>query len=143
MRKLFLTYQDRAPQISQMPSGKFLPDEKSQTASGKLPLSKKSQTPSAKFSSPLKLSWSQYVFLISINNPDERSFYEIEAAAQGWTLPELKRQFNTGLFERLALSRDKDGIRQLTTKGQLVSRPEDMLKETYVLEFLGLDEKTK
>jgi predicted nuclease of restriction endonuclease-like (RecB) superfamily len=98
---------------------------------------------SAEFKSPFKLSWSQYVFLISINNPDERSFYEIEAAAQGWTLPELKRQFNTGLFERLALSRDQDGIRQLATKGQLVSRPEDMLKEPYVLEFLGLDEKTK
>ena len=143
MRKFYLTYQDRTPQISQMPSGKFLSEEKSQTSSGKLPLSRKSQTSSAKFVSPFKLSWSQYVFLISIDNPDERSFYEIEAAAQGWTLPELKRQFNSGLYERLALSRDKDGIRRLATEGQIVSRPEDLLKEPYVLEFLGLDEKAR
>jgi predicted nuclease of restriction endonuclease-like (RecB) superfamily len=141
MRKFFLTYQDRTPQISQIPSGKFLADEKSQTASGKLPLRKKSHTPSAKFNSPFKLSWSQYVFLISIDNQKERRFYEIEANDNGWTLPELKRQFNSGLFERLALSRDQDGIRQLAAKGQLVSRPEDLLKEPYVLEFLGLDEK--
>ena len=113
MRKFFLAYQDRVPQILQMPSANFLTNQKSQMASGKLPLSKKSQTASVKFSSPFKLSWSQYVFLISIKNPDERSFYEIEAAGNGWTLPELKRQFNSGLYERLALSRDKDGIRNL------------------------------
>jgi predicted nuclease of restriction endonuclease-like (RecB) superfamily len=143
MRKFYLTYQDRTPQISQMPSGKFLSEEKSQTSSGKLPLSKKSQTPSVKFVSPFKLSWSQYVFLISIDNQDERSFYEIEAATQGWTLPELKRQFNSGLFERLALSRDKDDIRRLATEGQIVTRPEDLLKEPYVLEFLGIDEQAR
>ncbi|GAB6906417.1 hypothetical protein JCM12296A_22520 [Desulfosarcina cetonica] len=87
------------------------------------------RTASAEFKVPFKLSWSQYVFLVSIENPDERSFYEIEAAGGGWTLPELKRQFNSGLYERLALSRDKDGVKQLATKGQLVARPEDLLKE--------------
>ncbi len=143
MRKFFLAYQDRVPQILQMPSANFLTNQKSQMASGKLPISKKSRTASVKFSSPFKLSWSQYVFLISIKNPDERSFYEIEAAGNGWTLQELKRQFNTGLYERLALSRDKDGIRKLAADGQIVTRPEDLLKEPYVLEFLGLDEKAK
>jgi predicted nuclease of restriction endonuclease-like (RecB) superfamily len=71
----------------------------------------------------------------------ERSFYEIEAIQQGWTLRELKRQFDAGLYERLALSRDKDSIRELARKGQHVAKPQDLLKEPYVLEFLGLQEK--
>lgn len=58
-------------------------------------------------------------------------------------MPELTRQFNSGLYERLALSRDKIGIRKLAREGQAVARPEDLLKEPYVLEFLGLDEKEK
>ncbi|MBC2694871.1 MAG: DUF1016 domain-containing protein [Desulfobacteraceae bacterium] len=57
------------------------------------------QTPFTQFT----LSWSQYVFLIGIKNIEERRFYEIEATAGGWTLPELKRQFNSGCYERLAL----------------------------------------
>lgn len=160
MRKFFLTYQDRLPEIWQVPSAKCLPAGKSQTVSGKLALPQRSQTmpdelahagaspqiwqmASAKFISPFKLSWSQYVFLISIGNPDERRFYEIEASSNNWSLPELKRQFNSGLYERLALSRDKDGLRKLATEGQIISRPEDLLKEPYVLEFLGLDEKAR
>ena len=143
IRKFYLTYQDRAAQIAQTPSAKFLTDEKSQIPSGKSVAARKSQIPSGTFTIPFNLSWSQYVFLISINNPDERSFYEIEAAQGGWTLPELKRQFNSGLYERLALSRDKEGVKRLAAEGQLIARPEDLLKEPYVLEFLGLDEKVK
>jgi len=158
MRKFYLEYQDRliaqmpsaqlpAADNSQMPSGKLAPPQKSQTASGELAdtgrLPQIWQTASAQFISPFKLSWSQYVFLISINDPDERSFYEIEASSNGWTLPELKRQFNSGLYERLALSRDRDGVRKLAAEGQIISRPEDLLKEPYVLEFLGLDEKAR
>jgi predicted nuclease of restriction endonuclease-like (RecB) superfamily len=71
----------------------------------------------------------------------ERRFYEIEAAEQGWTLRDLKRQFNAGLYERLALSRDKKAIHDLTHRGQDVSRPQDVLKEPYVLEFLGLEDR--
>jgi len=89
------------------------------------------------------LSWSHYVFLIGIKNKDERHFYEIEATENSWSLSELKRQFNSGLYERLALSRDKDSIRELSNAGLQIRRPEDMLKEPYVLEFLGLDEKEK
>jgi predicted nuclease of restriction endonuclease-like (RecB) superfamily len=121
--------------------------QKSQTASGELTMNSPSlptwQMPSAKSSFPFKLSWSQYVFLISIENPEERNFYEIEAALNGWALPELKRQFTSGVYERLALSRDKDDIRKLAREGQIVTRPQDLLKEPYVLEFLGLDEKAK
>lgn len=101
------------------------------------------QTASAKSSRPFSLSWSHYVFLLGIKNPDERSFYEIEAASASWTLRELKRQFDSGLYERLALSRDKEGIRKLAREGQIVSRPQDLLKEPLVLEFLGLSEQSR
>ncbi len=143
MRKFYLTYQDRAARISQMPSGKLMADQKSQISSGILVPGTKSQVTSGKPPSPFQLSWSQYVFLISIDNLDERRFYEIESTVGSWTLPELKRQFNSGLYERLALSRDKEDVRKLAIEGQLVTCPEDLLKEPYVLEFLGLDEKAK
>ena len=89
------------------------------------------------------MSWSHYVFLLGIKNPDERSFYEIESTQQNWTIRELRRQFDSSLYERLALSRDKAGIRKLATKGQLVEKPQDLLKEPLVLEFLGLNEQTR
>jgi len=138
MRKFYLAYKDKGPRISQTPSAKFPAIEQFHAVSGIISTDKQPSKPSLPFS----LSWSQYVFLISIADPDERHFYEIEAASNGWTLPELKRQFNSGLYERLALSRDKDEIRRLAMEGQIVTRPEDLLKEPYVLEFLGLEEKT-
>jgi predicted nuclease of restriction endonuclease-like (RecB) superfamily len=76
-------------------------------------------------------------------NSDERSFYEIEATAQDWKVRELRRQFDSSLYERLALSRDKKGIRKLAQQGQIVSDVQDLLKEPLVLEFLGLDEQTR
>lgn len=145
MRRFYLAYKDN-PKISETASGKFLPESKGQTSSD---LVDKSETLSRKSllagQSPLPftLSWSHYVFLIGIKDVGERSFYEIEATGQGWSLRELKRQFNSGLFERLALSRDKEGVKTLAAEGQLIVRPEDLLKEPYVLEFLGLDEKVK
>lgn len=66
------------------------------------------------------LSWSHYIKLIRIKNLEERNFYEIESAANNWTLKELQRQFDSGLYERLALSRDKEGIKQLAEKGQII-----------------------
>jgi predicted nuclease of restriction endonuclease-like (RecB) superfamily len=87
------------------------------------------------------LSWSQYLFLLGVKNPDERKSYEIEAAQGSWTLPELRRQCDSGLYERLALSRDKEAVRALSTEGQVVRRPHDVIKDPLVLEFLGLDEK--
>lgn len=149
MRKFYLTYADRLPEKCQMPSGKLPLKKIYETVSGKLEASVTDCALDGYASMQqgafrvFALSWSQYVFLISIDSPDERRFYEIEAAEQGWSLRELKRQFNSGLYERLALSRDQEGVRQLSAEGQVISRPEDMLKEPYVLEFLGLDEKEK
>ncbi len=86
------------------------------------------------------LSWSHYIKLMRIQNVAERSFYEIECAANNWSLNELQRQFNSGLYERLALSRDKDGIKKLAEKGQIIEKPMDILKDPYILEFLNLPE---
>ncbi len=92
---------------------------------------------SAKFS----LSWSHYVVLLTINSLDERRFYELEATENAWGIRELKRQIDSSLYERLALSRDKKGIRELAQKGQLINKPSDVLKSPYVLEFLSLQER--
>ncbi len=94
-------------------------------------------------SHPFLLSWTHYVELLGIKDPDERSFYEIESANAGWNVRELKRQKASSLYERLALSRDKAGIKRLASEGQLITKPEDLFKEPLVLEFLGLEEKAR
>lgn len=92
---------------------------------------------------PFTLSWTHYVFLLRVKSVEERSFYEIEATQQNWTVRELRRQFDSGLYERLALSRDKEGIRRLAQEGHIVAKASDLLKEPLVLEFLGLDERSR
>jgi len=131
MRKFYLTYQQRYQEIQQKPSAESLAESSDMIW----------QKPSAKFDSPFKLGWSQYLFLCGIKDEHERDFYEIESVQNSWTLSELKRQFNTGLYERLALSRDKEEILNLSRYGHVISRPNDLSKEPYILEFLGLDEK--
>ena len=88
------------------------------------------------------LSWSHYLKLMRIENVDERHFYEIEAVKNDWSLSELNRQFDSALYERLALSQDKDKIVQLSQEGQLIETSSDIIKDPYVLEFLGLEEKS-
>ena len=90
-----------------------------------------------------RLSWSHYLKLMRIDNPEERRFYELEAVENNWDLAELKRQFDSSLYERLALSRDKRGVRQLANKGQIVAKPSDVVKDPYVLEFLGIKEEER
>lgn len=78
---------------------------------------------------------------MGISNPDERMFYEIESAQQGWDLRTLKRQVGSCLYERLALSRDKNEVQQLANEGDLPQTPRQLIKDPLVLEFLGLEEK--
>lgn len=78
-----------------------------------------------------------------IENEAERSFYEIEAAKTGWGVRTLQRQYNSSLYERLALSRDKEGVLRLATEGNVITKPEDIIKQPAVLEFLGMEEKAK
>jgi len=134
IRRFYLEYRDETPQIAQ-------------TLSAQLPAGPGTETPivqtvSAQFTPAFALSWSHYLFLMNIDNKDERRFYEIESRQNQWSLSELKRQFDSGLYERLALSRDKKGLMALAQKGHILEKPEDMLKKPVVLEFLGLDEKT-
>ena len=86
------------------------------------------------------LSWSHYLQLMRITNIDERHFYEIEAVKNDCSLSELKRQFNSSLYERLVLSKDKRAVARLASEGQVVESPQDLIKDPYVLEFLGLPE---
>ncbi len=137
-----MVWQDRPSQISQKVSGQLIPDGLAPRKTGKLKTHEFPQTSSGQFKSAFTLSWSHYVELISVKNQDERNFYEIEATSEGWSVPELKRQKASCLYERLALSRDKDGIRRLAREGQVISRPEDLFKEPLVLEFLGLEAQT-
>jgi predicted nuclease of restriction endonuclease-like (RecB) superfamily len=148
MRKFFLEWESRV-QISQQATGKLEPLQIGQSLTDQLAILQQPaeklaanqifQSPSGKSRGPFTLSWTHYVLLLTIKDPDERSFYEIEATNAGWSVPELKRQKASCLYERLALSRDKAGIRKLAKEGQIITRPEDLLKEPLVLEFLGLD----
>lgn len=88
----------------------------------------------------LNLSWSHYVFLIRLDE-SERNFYEIEASQNNWSVRELERQFNSGLFQRLSLNKNQEEVKRLAQEGQIIAKPQDLIKEPYVLEFLGLDEK--
>ena len=98
---------------------------------------RKGQTLSDQF----RLSWSHYLILMRMENLDERNFYEIEAIENNWSLRELRRQIDSALYERLVLSRDKEKVRSLTLKGQIIEKAEDIVKDPYILEFLGLEEQ--
>ncbi|MDI1314354.1 PDDEXK nuclease domain-containing protein [Prosthecobacter sp.] len=169
MRRFYLMFEDRVAEFPnrlfgnlQQPAGRLIDTGIPQKASGKLSPIKIRQQPIGKSEalqkgqllsnslaiseqpirkSPFTLSWTHYQVLLTVKDPSERSFYEIEATNSGWSVPELKRQKASCLYERLALSRDKEGIRKLAREGQVIVRPEDLLKEPFVLEFLGLDDK--
>lgn len=96
-----------------------------------------SQTLSANFN----LSWSHYLKLMRINDPNERKFYEIESFKNNWSLRELQRQYDSALYTRLSLSKNKEEILQLSEKGHVLEKPKDLIKDPYILEFLGLSEK--
>ena len=134
MRRFYLDYHETLLQIPQTVSGQLPAKTPTETPIG--------QTLSAQFTPTFTLSWSHYIFLMTIDNRDERRFYEIESRQNQWSLSELKRQFNSAIYERLALSRDKKGVKALADKGQIIGNPHDVLKDPYVLEFLGLDENT-
>lgn len=89
-----------------------------------------------------QLSWSHYIKLMRIENPEERQFYEIESIQNNWSLRELRRQFDSSLYERLSLSRNKGEVAKLSEQGQQIEKPADVLKDPYILEFLGLEEKS-
>ena len=101
-----------------------------------------SETPSRKLQTPdFQLTWSHYLMLIRIADRHERSFYEIEAIKNKWSLRELKRHLDSALYMRLALSTDKEGIKALARQGQVIEKAKDAIKDPYILEFLNLPEQ--
>ena len=93
-----------------------------------------------KLTAYFKLGWSHYVTLLTIKSSEERNFYEIEAIDNSWSIRELKRQIASSLYERLALSRNKEKVKELSEKGQILSSADDIIKSPYILEFLNLPE---
>ena len=136
MRKFYLTYSDAQNVID---SGNEISETLSRISTPEI-----SETVSRKFKPfDFQLSWSHYLKLIRIDDINERRFYEIEAAENQWSLRELKRQCDSALYQRLQLSRDKVGIKNLSEKGQIIELPQDAIKDPYILEFIGLPEETK
>ena len=107
---------------------------------GETPFPQSEKLPVTQEGRKFYLSWSHYLILMRINNVYERHFYEIESYRNGWSKDELSRQYGSSLYERLALSRDKEEVMRLATEGQMIEKPEDILKDPYILEFTGLPE---
>ena len=89
-----------------------------------------------------QLSWSHYLKLMRIDDENERKFYEIECVKNNWSVRELDRQYDSALYARLVLSRDKDEVKKLSEKGLVLEKPKDVIKDPYILEFIGLPEKS-
>ncbi len=90
-----------------------------------------------------KLTWSHYFELLKVEDDLAREFYQNQAISDNWTVRELQRQKKTGLFQRLALSQNKEKILELAKKGQVINSESDLTKDPYVFEFLGIPEKSE
>jgi predicted nuclease of restriction endonuclease-like (RecB) superfamily len=87
-----------------------------------------------------ELTWTHYRLLLRIKKEDARNFYMLETIDSNWSTRELERQIGSLLYERIALSKNKDKVKELSTKGHVIQKPEDIIKDPYVLEFLNLRE---
>lgn len=116
----------------------FLAYQKSETLS-RISSKSISETP-LRISESLILSWSHYLKLMRIDDENERQFYEIETAKNNWSIRELQRQYDSALYTRLVLSRDKEKVKELSEKGLILEKAKDAIKDPYILEFIGLPE---
>lgn len=98
----------------------------------------KGQTVSDEF----RLSWSHYLKLMRIDDENERKFYEIESIKNNWSISELQRQYDSALYTRLSLSRNKSEVMKLSEEGLVLEKPKGAIKDPFILEFLGLPEKS-
>lgn len=92
---------------------------------------------------PAKLSWTHIIELIGVSDDNARKFYEKQAIHEKWSYRELERQIDSSLFERLALSKDKKGVLQLSQKGHVISHATEAVKDPYVLDFLKIPQSHK
>lgn len=138
-RIFFTVYSDRKPEIRQIGSGELAKSSKKQIAAGALNDISLSVNTTANIRgfSP-NLGWSHYQILMNVENPNERLFYEIEAEKENWEVDHLKHQIYTFLFARLLKSKDKEGVMALAREGHIIKTPADVIKNPYILDFLGL-----
>lgn len=144
IRLFYLTYPEGSALLPELGSSEIRTALLSKSERGKdrtVPLSKSPEAPAVRF--PPTLSWTHYLILLKVTNPGARSFYEIEAAREGWSSRELERQVASLLFEQLAKSRDKEKVLDLARRGHELDGPSDVLKNPFVLEFLGLHERNE
>lgn len=138
-RRFFVVYSNSVNSVYPIQNEKAtqcLPNSKSESS---LRMSEKDNQRLGKTMEPkFQLSWSHYLILMRVENPEARSFYEIEAKQQNWGVRQLGRQVGSSLYERLALSRDKDEVMRLAREGQTIEKPSDIIKNPITLEFLGL-----
>lgn len=139
IRKFYLTYSisESVARIFQIQDSLSLNLEEQKTKSV---ISNFENAKSQSLISFFKLTWTHYLFLTRIDDEKERSFYEIESEKYNWSVRELKHQYDSALYTRLSLSRDKEGILKLSKEGQIIEKPKDIIKDPYILEFLGLPE---
>ena len=90
-----------------------------------------------------QLTWSHYILLLKVEKEEARNFYMIETVENNWASRELDRQINSLLYERIALSKDKEGVKELAIKGQVIQKPADIMKEPYIFEFLDKPENNR
>ena len=145
-RKFYLIFSERRPCFNGLSSQLGMPSQGEHETDDVRPIGQTASAESvnavtAKTSGFRKnLSWSHYQLLMRVRNDHARSFYEIEAERNHWSVRQLERQINSLLFERLAKSRDKEGLLQLANEGHTIQNPLDMMKDPVVLEFLDLPE---
>jgi predicted nuclease of restriction endonuclease-like (RecB) superfamily len=87
------------------------------------------------------LTWSHFTEILKADGELEINFYTKQTEIERWSVRELKRQMKSMLFHRLALSKDKEGVLKLAREGNLVEKPEDLIKDPFVLEFLNIPEQ--
>ena len=134
-KKFFAVYSNSANTVYRIPKDNDRRcSSNPETATGVVVLSEQTVKAEPVFT----LSWSHYLILMRIENADARRFYEIECAQQQWSVRQLSRQVGSCLYERLALSRDKDEVMRLSREGQTIEKPSDVIKNPITLEFLGL-----
>lgn len=136
MRQFYIAYKDRSPMIVSSGMTQLAREDAAGIVSSPMTQS----APSAD-SFPFRLSWTHYQTLMRIENKNERDFYEREAIDNAWNVKTLQRQYGSSLYERLALSRDKHEIMRLANEGATPQKTADLIKNPYVLEFAGLDDK--
>ena len=136
MRKFYLTYEQR---ISESPVRKSTLKTTKKSES----LVRNLQNPIDKFGSRFPLSWTHYFHLLKIDILKEHDFYEIETISNNWSIREIQRQYQSSLYERLTLNRNKKQIKALSKKDQVITDTIDSLKDPFVLEFLDLKEDSR